>query len=96
MRPQFTPGITARCRTLSMLGSEEYSGNPMIAVSWPIVKSLSSYVAGSYTWVGLDYIGEPKVTSTSAHVRNAATIDMVGNIGRTCGSGPANSPKVPW
>ena len=33
-----------------------------------------------FTWVGLDYIGEPKVTSTSAHVRNAATIDMVGNI----------------
>ena len=73
-------GYHSALPNLSMLGSEEYSGNPVIAVSWPIVKSLSSYVAGSYTWVGLDYIGEPKVTSTSAHVRNAATIDMVGNI----------------
>ena len=73
-------GYHSALPNLAMLGSEEYSGNPEIAVSWPIVKSLSNYVAGDYTWVGLDYIGEPKVSSTSAHVRNAATIDMVGNI----------------
>jgi beta-galactosidase len=73
-------GYHSSLPNLAMLGSEEYSGNPVIAVSWPIVRSRSNYVAGNYTWVGLDYIGEPKVTSTSAHVRNAATIDMVGNI----------------
>ena len=73
-------GYHSALPNLAMLGSEEYSGNPVIAVSWPIVKARGSYVAGNFTWVGLDYIGEPKVTSTSAHVRNAATIDMVGNV----------------
>jgi hypothetical protein len=73
-------GYHSALPNLAMLGSEEYSGNPVVAVSWPIVMSRGAYVAGNYTWVGLDYIGEPKVSDPNAHVRNAATIDMVGNI----------------
>ena len=37
-------------------------------------------MCGGFIWVGLDYIGEPKVADPTAHVRNAATIDMVGNV----------------
>ena len=72
-------GYHSALPNLALFCSEEYSGNPTIGVAWQPVRT-KAFVGGNYTWVGLDYIGEPKVSDPTAHVRNAATIDMVGNV----------------
>ena len=72
-------GYHSALPNLPMFCAEEYSGNPTIGVAWQPVRT-KGFVCGSYIWVGLDYIGEPKVADPSAHVRNAATIDMIGNV----------------